>query len=936
MDIWKQKLAAFLHDPPSKALDLRLHEEHARTLYRQAGFVDEEEIRKLSDAYAKPSDWTASAADRFPFPAARALASAFDGKRARFHHPLSPNPDHRFEFHAEFKSSEVAMEIDQELQPVATDVEGWSETDQWRARFFCHWRLWEKFCSEKDYRFGFLPADTRIPDHTVWTHMQVVSALDGCAKRTGKEALLEPAFLKFQLGPVQEFIAEARSVRDLWSGSYLLSWLMAAGLKALAWEIGPDSVIFPNLKGQPLFDLHLRDDLWSQVKVNNKPAWEHFEHEKEKHQLLTPNLPNVFVAVIPRERAEELGKLVIKAVQDEWKRIAEEVWEFCENADMILDAEAGFTAKKRKERFDKQVGSFLSPAWQTFPWPENLEGALDLASSFDKEMPVQQAADRVRAIVEYATKGMPHADRDGRYYVGGDAGPKDQLNNIGLAWSVIFAFNNSLLDGVRQVRTFDAPGTGTWTIGTFNNKDSLGGKLEAVAGGKLWHEHAQQKGGAWASLFKKDDWLAAPTLIKRLWHLAYLGNKKWKLKTSSTDFPMPNTRGIADHSPDVSGDDEDVDKLPENMRGRKYFAVLALDGDQIGKWVSGELTPKFQHQFSDYTDGSDAQKQGALEYFNKHEGRTLMETRRALSPSYHLQFSQALSNFALLCARRIVEAHDGRLLYAGGDDVLAMLPADTALECAKDLRSAFQGKPVQSAGIQSPAPGYLSLRKDQGGQPLPFIVPGPSADCSAGIAIAHFKSPLQDVVRAARAAEKRAKSQLGRAAVAVSLFKRSGEITEWGAKWDSGGLELYEAIAGRLDSEALGNRFPHRICQLLEPYRTDASPLMARKKTLRETRDFDAHSVICQEFGFAISRQSRPGRQNENREHLMPSLEAYLAGLRKAREERQEQGKPVALSEAQEFVTSLIDLCSTVAFAHRTRDNSEAKHQPAERQPVST
>jgi hypothetical protein len=32
---------------------------------------------------------------------------------------------------------------------------------------------------------------------------------------------------------------------------------------------------------------------------------------------------------------------------------------------------------------------------------------------------------------------------------------------------------------------------------------------------------------------------------------------------------------------------------------------------------------------------------------------------------------------------------------------------------------------------------------------FPFLLPGPAADASVGIAIAHFKSPLQDVVRAA-------------------------------------------------------------------------------------------------------------------------------------------------------------------------------------------
>ena len=39
--------------------------------------------------------------------------------------------------------------------------------------------------------------------------------------------------LLFQLGPVQEFIAQARSTRDLWSGSYMLSWLVAHAICAV-------------------------------------------------------------------------------------------------------------------------------------------------------------------------------------------------------------------------------------------------------------------------------------------------------------------------------------------------------------------------------------------------------------------------------------------------------------------------------------------------------------------------------------------------------------------------------------------------------------------------------------------------------------------------------------------------------------------------------
>ena len=171
----------------------------------------------------------------------------------------------------------------------------------------------------------------------------------------------------------------------------------------------------------------------------------------------------------------------------------------------------------------------------------------------------------------------------------------------------------------------------------------------------------------------------------------------------------------------------------------------------------------------------------------------------------------------MLCARPVVEAFDGRLIYAGGDDVVALLPADTALSCTEALRMAFQGdsqikellkeyskrlvQPHETKQERDPkalptpyfqklaaegclldaaAPGFLCRldHVDQQNRPIPFLVPGPAASASVGVAIAHFKTPLQDVVRAARDAEDRAKKQLGRSAVAVTLMKRSGEILE--------------------------------------------------------------------------------------------------------------------------------------------------------------
>ncbi|HUF62504.1 MAG TPA: type III-B CRISPR-associated protein Cas10/Cmr2 [Verrucomicrobiales bacterium] len=74
---------------------------------------------------------------------------------------------------------------------------------------------------------------------------------------------------------MQDFIADARSTRDLWSGSYLLSFLIAAGIRKLTEQGG--TLIFPNPDFQPL--------------LNGPETWRSLPNHQD---LLTPNL---FVAV---------------------------------------------------------------------------------------------------------------------------------------------------------------------------------------------------------------------------------------------------------------------------------------------------------------------------------------------------------------------------------------------------------------------------------------------------------------------------------------------------------------------------------------------------------------------------------------------------------------------------------------------------------------
>jgi CRISPR-associated protein Cmr2 len=305
---WRRKLSAFLHDSPDKVIDLLDHEGRARSLAQREGFDPSETARK-------ESDHAASAADRLPWPRSRIgeeilCRSEYDATDKSFRHPLG---NAALGFEGDFKTALEALDVSHTTKPVAVSEDP-------RAAFFTVWRFWQNWASAKDERFAFLPADTRLPDHTIWNHLSITSALQGCyggsqkewseAKRRNQPPPIppdRPAFLLFTLGPVQEFIAPARNTRDLWSASYLLSYLIGAALRQIALDFGPDHILFPNLLNQPILDLLLRNELWNHIKTaSGAELWKAFGYYSQggKHRLLIPSLPNRFLAILPSKMAE--------------------------------------------------------------------------------------------------------------------------------------------------------------------------------------------------------------------------------------------------------------------------------------------------------------------------------------------------------------------------------------------------------------------------------------------------------------------------------------------------------------------------------------------------------------------------------------------------------------------------------------------------------
>jgi len=566
------------------------------------------------------------------------------------------------------------------------------------------------------------------------------------------------SLLKFEIGPVQDFIAQARSTRDLWSGSYLVSWLMAAGIRRFLANDGAE-LVFPKKEGQPLLDTSL---------------------PSHSAGLLTPNLPNIFVGIVQGD-AVKMANVIRDAINAEWRNIADAVWRQRKSYELLEGSKA---------RFDAQVERHLSISWVVTP----ITGTDQAAYAHD------------------------------------------------------YRLNGWQLDAVRQTRNFPAWSSGGWET-TGCEKDSLSGREEAVVGGKDWQALVSNE---YAHLFKHPDHLGAANVIKRVWHRAFLmqrneGFKVSEIKAALGPFKIRSTRAIA--ARDDKSDDEENAELEQ---GEKYLAAIAFDGDAIGAWGAGEFL----------LAGSDLHK-------------------------HHQALSTCLSQFALGLVRPKIEKVIvgrggqkialGQLIYAGGDDVVALVPADVALEVAEELRTAFR---IATQDIHG---------QDDKGKAI-------QPDASVGIAIAHFKSPLQDVIRMAKDAEKHAKNTIGRSSFSVTLIKRSGETEAWGARWGSGGLQLHEGIATAMADGRLSGKFPHRVIELLEPYLT-THPGSTRRGNIV---DFQVHEVIQQEFGHALGRQ----RIGAGGQELLPLLETYLSALG---------------SDPQTCLKAVIGLCRSVAFTQRNR-----------------
>lgn len=829
--LWQTKLAARLHDPVEKALILM------RTAEGHEGGTSQalrERLRLTSlpeparKAVIRADHW-ASAADRAAFPNRNADGRYPAWQQVLFHerpviiHPLT--------------GDEFALDKLTDIEPEAAKALaldhfiGLIHDGDLRKTALAFWRFGPEIDAPQIRSlWALLPADTRVPDHTIFDHLDLTAGLAPCFALDPQDG---PALLAVTLGPVQDFIAAARSTSDLWAGSHLLSRLAWEAMCVVCDELGPEAILFPRLRGVPLVDLWLREQCGLRRELFAGCEWE--VRSTDANPLFAAALPNRFTALVPASRVRSLAERITARVREWVLEQGEAAYRLLLKAAEIPDDPglAGYAQLR------EQLAGFPEVHWAAVPWSlvETTDDKVDASSArlaeamqpfFDRQPPGYLGSDAWRLL----SGGI--ALEEGWFWA----------PNPGVLYPALHELLERALAAAKSVRPFAQTEQRGW-------RDSLSGEAEWLAtdhdqltlppgqrADTLWSRVAEKR-PTWA---KRGEHLSALNAIKRLWPTLFVDELRGPLKLDVSRFVVSThtmalatslsralmgnrelpkaladavrqSRGervalprklaldLAQHpdreiltrlpgwleamkESENESDERKADALLKDYLGDKpeaYFGLLLMDGDRMGAWLSAEPDLTLPHEKSFHP-----QIRGGLRELQRDPNFTCYAAElRAPSPSRHMAISEALNHFALTLAPEVVERrHNGRVLYAGGDDLMAMLPVIDLLPAMATLRAAYSGI---EPGVTGGADGEGGFARQGNGfvrfRERLMRMMGEQATASCGAVVAHHQAPLGAVLRELRAAEKRAKQEGGRNAFSLTIVKRSGGALHLTAKW---------------------------------------------------------------------------------------------------------------------------------------------------------
>jgi len=468
----------------------------------------------------------------------------------------------------------------------------------------------------------------------------------------------------FTIGPVQSFIAEARKTSDLYAGSKLLSDLTEYAIDEV--KDKDQTIVFPDEE--------------------------------------IPSKPNRLVAIVETENPKAFGEQVENKVRNEFKTIAETI--FLEHlGNMSL-----------KTVFDKQINDFLDIHWIMMHIDND-----NYSDVYLKTEKMLGATKGIRAFKQLNGKE-------------GELGRKCSLcgkNNI-----VSYRLNDNDRKKVRKDGLLSKLFVPEEHINFYtpereseNLKIQKGEGLCAVCFTKRFYNKSSFPSTAeiaameWIKKIPDSDKKDYKHLFKNFdEQLYYEENLNKEFLTKYDHFK--DKESLRDATTLL----KKIYKKENKGKPPKYYALIAADGDNMGKWLSGEFLAD-----------------------------------KSKLKDFHRKVSKELGNYAKQTKETILPPK-GKVIYAGGDDVMLFANLNHLFEILSELKYSF--------------PKFENLGF--------HIENNHSSTISAGIVIAHYKTPLSEVLRWVRKMEKEAKEEGDRDAFAIAVLKHSGEIQKTIWKWKYG------------------------------------------------------------------------------------------------------------------------------------------------------
>jgi CRISPR-associated protein Cmr2 len=224
----------------------------------------------------------------------------------------------------------------------------------------------------------------------------------------------------------------------------------------------------------------------------------------------------------------------------------------------------------------------------------------------------------------------------------------------------------------------------------------------------------------------KTEHLCAIAYIKRRFYSAFQNGVKIELEEEKGKFTLNfKTENPLQKILPINKIAKNIDEKEEHLNKGEpsFYAILSMDGDRFGSFL--------------------------------HDPNTRHTIKTSLNA-----YVDIVSN--------IVNRNNGLLIYCGGEDVLALLPVNTALQTAVELRQEFDKK-------FNPTSNNNSQQEEK--EPLTI---------SGAIVYTQYKMPLmQSINRANELLDSIAKEKTGRNALALEVNKPSGRLATWCLPWDN-------------------------------------------------------------------------------------------------------------------------------------------------------